>query len=370
MVSGVGTHVLQLSKELVNKGHEVQVFSSNLSKERSKTTVSSYDLVEGIEARRFKVFKIPRVFSGYVPSPSFVKALLGSDADIIHAHSYVYFPTYVSAFSKAIKKTVLVLTTHQPPTQSAFQNQLLMNMYNNSIGKFALGIADGIIAITELEKTFLAKVAGVQLKKIKVIPEGVDLKQFHPKGVKSKKKKEILYVGRLSSEKGLLYLIDAVPKVISKYPSAKFVFVGEDCGIKQAITERAQEHEVEQNIEFLEPKFGADLAGVYRNANLFVLPSLYETFGLVILEAMASGLPVIATKVGGVPTLIKDGYNGYLVSPGDSNALAEEIIRLLSSHSLYKRMSKHNIETAKHYSWKRIVNSIENFYKSLIDMTS
>ena len=85
---------------------------------------------------------------------------------------------------------------------------------------------------------------------------------------------------------------------------------------------------------------------------------------------MASGLPVIATKVGGVPTLIKDGYNGYLVSPRDSNALAEEIIRLLSSHSLYKRMSKHNIETAKHYSWKRIVNSIENFYKSLIDMTS
>jgi len=367
MISGVGVHVLNLSKELVNKGHEVQVLSSNLFKEESEKIVSNYGNVEGIETRRFSVLKIPSVASGYIPYPELLETILRSDADIIHAHSYAYFPTYVSALSRTLKRKVLVLTPHQPPTESAFRNRFLMRMYNRGIGSLSLRAADGIVAVTKLEAAYLIKEAGAEPHKITVVPEGIDLNLYYAKADQSKESENILFVGRLATEKGLSFLIEAIPEVVSQHPSATFLFVGEDHGVKHALLRRAADLKVSRYVKFLGPKFGAALADIYRESRLFVLPSLYETFGLVILEAMASGLPIVTTRVGGVPELVRDGYNGVLVPPKDHVALAEAINSLLSNRQLYRRMSAQNVETAKRYSWRRIAERIEALYVRLLD---
>jgi glycosyltransferase involved in cell wall biosynthesis len=367
MVSGVGSHVLNLSKCLAKKGHHVEVFSSDLFKEGSKEKVPKFNVVEGIITHRFKVYKIPSVYSGYLPSHSLIQSLLSTDADVIHAHSYVYFPTYVSAITKKLMNTVLVLTTHQPPVEYASRNRNLMTLYNNSVGRFAIKTADGVIAVTRSEKNFLQAHVRASPSKIKVIPEGVDLQQFYPEGKKMEKRVIILFVGRFSKEKGLRYLIEAIPKVIAEYPQAQFMLVGEDCGVKNELLKLVDELEVKNQIMFLEPRFGSELARIYRFSTLFVLPSLYETFGLVILEAMASGLPVVATKVGGVETLVKHGYNGLFVSPKNPSALSDSIITLLSENSLYKRIRKQCIETSKLYSWSTMAEKVEEFYKSLLN---
>jgi len=366
MVSGVGSYVLNLSKCLAKKGHHVEVYSSNLFKEGSRDTVPKYNVIEGINVHRFKVYKIPRVYSGYLPSQALLQSLLSTNADVIHAHSYVYFPTYVSAIAKKMMNTVFVLTTHQPPVESASRNRLLMFLYNSSVGLFALKTADGVIAVTRSEKSFLQSHVGVSPSKIKVIPEGVDLQAFYPERKKAEKRVIILFVGRLSKEKGLRYLVEAIPNVIAIYPRAQFMLVGEDCGVKHELLKLADELEVKNRILFLEPRFGSELSKIYRISTIFVLPSLYETFGLVVLEAMASGIPVVTTKVGGVETLIEHGFNGLLVSPRNPSALAESIVTLLSKKSLYKRIRKQAIETSKTYSWNKIAEKIEACYESLL----
>jgi glycosyltransferase involved in cell wall biosynthesis len=363
MVSGVGYHVLNLSKALAKKGHHVEVFSSDLFKEESIDIVPELNVVEGINTHRFKVYKIPGVYSGYIPSQALLKSLLSTDADIIHAHSYVYFPTYVSAIARKLINTVLVLTPHQPPVELASRNRFLMELYNSSVGRFAFKTADSVIAVTNSEKNFLKKHVRIPHNKIRVIPEGVNLRQFYPESKKSKKRFIILFVGRFSEEKGLRYLIEAIPKVITVHPRVQFMFVGEDCGVKNELIELADELEVKNRILFLKPLFGSELAKIYRTSTLFVLPSLYETFGLVVLEAMASGLPVVATKAGGVETIVENGYNGLLVPPKNPSALAESIVTLLSKKPLYNRLRKQGIETSKLYSWSKIAEQIEEVYK-------
>jgi len=365
MVSGVGLHVLNVSKMLKRMGHDVQIFSSNILKEGTRKTAPEFQEVEGVRVRHFNAFKIPKMTSGYVPSPSFIRALLDWDADIVHAHSYSYFPTYTSAFARLFKERPLVLTTHQPPMETAFKSRFLMKVYNRSLGRLSLRKADKIIATTKLEADFLVNVAGADPNKIKVIPEGVDLDLFKPSRTKLESERVILFVGRIAPEKGLIYLVKAVPRVASVFPSMPILIVGEDQGIQKHLVKVAEKLKVEKIVHFLGPKFGYELARTYQKARIFVLPSLYETFGLAILEAMATGLPVVATRVGGIPELVEDGRNGILISPRDHRALAEAIIELLSDRELSLKISERNTKKAKRYSWKSIAARVEGVYKDL-----
>ena len=365
MVSGVGLYVLNLTKMLMKMGHDVRVFSSNLLREGARSVTHEFQEVDGIRVRHFNVFKIPKVTSGYIPSPPFVKAMLNQDVNIIHAHSYSYFPTYTSALVKILRKRPLILTTHQPPTEKAFKSKLLMKMYNHSLGRLSLMKADKIIAVTRLEADFLVKVAGARPDKIRVIPEGVDLNLFRPKTAEIGSEKVLLFVGRVAPEKGLIHLIRAMPKVVSAFPSASLLIVGEDQGIQRELMKVAEGLKVKKAIHFLGPKFGSELARIYQRATIFVLPSVYETFGLAALEAMATGLPIVTTKVGGIPELVEDNYNGILVSPRDHDALAEAIIKLLSDPELRLKISKRNAAKAKRYSWENIAKKIEKVYKGL-----
>ena len=367
MVSGVGFHVLNVSKMLKDMGHEVQVFSSNISREGTRETLPEFEEVEGVRVRRFNVFKIPKITSGYVPSPSIIEALLDWDADVVHAHSYSYFPTYTSALVRLFKGRPLVLTTHQPPTETAFKSKLLMKVYNRSLGRLSLRKADRIIAVTRLEADFLVKAAGADPDKITVIPEGVDLGLFKPKTNGLASENIVLFVGRIAPEKGLMHLIKAIPRVAKVFPSTSVLIVGEDQGIQKDLTKTAEKLKVEKIVHFLGPKFGRELVGTYRKARLFVLPSLYETFGLAVLEAMATGLPIVATRVGGIPELVEEGRNGILVNPGEHEALAEAIIKFLSDFELSSRISKMNAMKAKQYSWKNIAEKIEGVYKDLYE---
>ena len=365
MVSGVGFHVLNISKMLEKMGHSVQVFSSNILREGTRKTVPEFQEVEGVRVRHFNVFKIPKIASGYVPSTSFIKALLDWDADLVHAHSYSYFPTYVTALARFLKEIPLVLTTHQPPTETAFKSKLLMKVYNHSIGRLSLIKSDRIIAATRLEADFLVKVAGANPNKVMVIPEGVDLDLFKPRTNRLEPENVILFVGRIAPEKGLVYLIKAMPRVVDVFPSVSVLVVGEDQGIQKDLIKLAEKLKVGKTVHFLGARFGDELASIYRKARIFVLPSLYETFGLAVLEAMATGLPVVATKVGGIPELVEDGRNGILVSPRDHSALAEGIIELLSDSRLSLRIGKRNVAQTKRYSWWSVAEKVESVYKDL-----
>ncbi|MFC1626965.1 glycosyltransferase [Patescibacteria group bacterium] len=162
---------------------------------------------------------------------------------------------------------------------------------------------------------------------IKVIRNGVDLKKFYP-AKKLPKKPIILCNSRLGKRKGIEYLIKAMPKVIAKIPQARLILVGEGVE-KENLKRLTSELRLDKQVKFLGKVEHKKLPEIYRKASVFVLPSLSESLSNSLLEALACGLPVVATNVGGNPELVKKN-NGLLVPTANEKALAQAIVKLLS----------------------------------------
>lgn len=150
----------------------------------------------------------------------------------------------------------------------------------------------------------------------------------------------ILFVGRLSAPKGLYDLFDAIPQVVAKHPEARFVLVGvaERDALEPVIREDATRRGIIGYLRFLGALAGRDKAAAFVTSQLLVVPSWTEAFPLVIPEAMAAGLPVVASAVGAIPDFVKDGEDGYLVPARDAGALAASINRLLDDEPLRHRI--------------------------------
>jgi glycosyltransferase involved in cell wall biosynthesis len=158
----------------------------------------------------------------------------------------------------------------------------------------------------------------------------------------------VLFVGRLSAPKGIHDLFDAVPQVLARHPEAKFVLVGvaESDALEPVIRAEVERRGIAPRVTFLGALAGAQKAAAFVSAQMVVLPSWTEGFPLVIPEAMAAGLPVIATAVGAIPDFVQDGEDGFLVAPRDPRALADRICRLLEDEGLRRRISERVRERA------------------------
>jgi glycosyltransferase involved in cell wall biosynthesis len=160
--------------------------------------------------------------------------------------------------------------------------------------------------------------------------------------------KAVLFVGRLSAPKGIFDLFDAIPRVLERHPQANFVLVGvaERDDLEPVIRSDAQRRGIASRVTFLGSLEGREKAAAFATAQMIVVPSWTEAFPLVIPEAMAAGLPVIATNVGAIPDFVKDAEDGFLIAPKDPRALADGICKLLDDEGLRQRISKHVRERA------------------------
>jgi len=211
----------------------------------------------------------------------------------------------------------------------------------------------------------------------KVLPMGVSLDQFHPADPAHIKQSGpfsdryvILYVGKLIHVKGVIHLIRSFALISRQCPDAVLLIAGGgDC--ETELKAEAQTLGLAENIHFLGPKSRDEIAQLYRQSDVAVVPSIVtekgETEGLpvVILEAMASGKPVIASRVGSLDDVIRDGDNGMLTTPGDPDALSKAILAMRSDYDA-RAMSQCAIETASRYSWSHIGEQYAQAYFGLI----
>jgi glycosyltransferase involved in cell wall biosynthesis len=238
--------------------------------------------------------------------------------------------------------------------------------FKRPISRLVLTSADAVIALTEHMKREMQKTSN---RSIHVIPTGVDPSRFE--GVSKdhardklhlgQEAKVIIYVGRLCPIKGLEYLIKAMRLIKDEENDARLVLVGEG-------EERGH---LEGLVSQLGLKECTTFTGKVPNeavpehmaaGNVFVLPSLSEGFPLVVLEAMAAGLPIVATNVGGIPEFIVNAENGFLVEPKDPEQIAEKVCLLLGDDELRRRISENNKEKARDYSWENIIDRLEHVY--------
>lgn len=182
----------------------------------------------------------------------------------------------------------------------------------------------------------------------------------------------LLTVARLQEHKGHRYLLDAISTVVKSYPHVTFAIVGKPSGDEQehymqALLVQAKRLGIQAQVKFLGYVSESDLVSLYHEASALVHPAITEGFGLVLLEAMLLGTPVIAAAADGPSELIKDGQTGLIVPTGDSDSLAKAIIRLLNTPDLAKTLSDQGMATAEQFSVEKMVAATVNVYRSLVD---
>jgi len=298
--------------------------------------------------------------------------------DIVHTHT-----SKAGILGRmAAKLAGNVIIVHTPHGSNYIPNTEIPSVSNKLVNrtlflwldKFAAMISDKIIALTDSEVEHYMEIGLIRKKSDAVtIHSGIDLREFtEVKADKCKLKaqlglpndsKIITTVARLTGEKGYKYLIDAAQEVLCRVVNAKFLFVGDGI-LRDELEEEARRLHVEQDIMFLGLRH--DVSRLLSVSDLFVLPSLYEGQGRVLVEAMAAGLPVVATKVGGVPDVVVDGETGILVPAADSRALAMAIIRILTDEDKAKRMGQAGRERVDpEFSVETMVEKIDMLYRSL-----
>lgn len=242
-----------------------------------------------------------------------------------------------------------------------------------------------IISLADTEKRDLNLFYGAPWEKVTVIPGGVNIREFMPVSMNkaretlrlSKEDFILLFVGRLEWRKGVGTLVSAVRLLKENIPNVKALIVGggifglkknkDDCNEHQRLLNKAKEENVSDRVYFVGRIDQDRLPFFYSAANILVIPSYYEPFGLVALEGMTSQIPIVASRKGGLRLTIKDGQSGLLFEPRNPFDLKEKILQIYQSQELAALLVKNAYQDVlENYSWEYIAQKINDIYKSFI----
>lgn len=372
-LGGIQINMYNLGRRLVEGGHEVTVLTSNSVGERS-AGLPSEEIIGGIRVMRSKILP-GKLFHRLVLAPSIIPKLLSIDADVFHVFSFLpYFLTNIACVVSKLRGIPLIVTpTFHPNRHILYNNlagKLVKAVYDDFIGIKLLRKADYVIALTEEEVRFYRK-NGV--KNACVIPVGIDYEKqtCEPQEVEEFRErlnlglKVILCVGRLEKRKGIEYAIKAMPIVLNAFPEAKLLIVGEDWGYRNQLEDLTRKLSVEKNVVFAGRLNFTELSCAYELADMVVIPSIFEVFSHIVIEAWVHKKPVIATKTVGLAELIS-AETGILVSYGDYKALADAVIKVLSDKELAKLIGVNGYRLVKKkFSWDKVVYGLEKVYRLL-----
>jgi glycosyltransferase involved in cell wall biosynthesis len=181
--------------------------------------------------------------------------------------------------------------------------------------------------------------------------------------------KIVLFVGRLYHRKGLEILLCSIPPVLQEFSDVKFVISGKGFKEKEeSLRNLAKQLDIEDHVTFMGYVPDEKLPNLYSASDIFVLPAIYENFPFAILEAQATGLPVISTKVGGIPEFLVDNENGFLIDAGDSAQLTQRVLALLQDPKLAKEMGMRGRKLIEEkFSWRLITSQVIDLYHKLLE---
>ena len=233
-----------------------------------------------------------------------------------------------------------------------------------------------VVTISKYSQQKIFQYYNVDSTKIRIVPNGVDTEKFQPAGdceearryIRIGNKQIVLFVGRLIPRKGVCYLVDAAKKIVKERRETLFVLVG-DGPLRNSIFAEVERAGLKRSFVFLGDISEEVLPQLYRCADVFVLPSIQEGQGIVLLEAQASGKPVVAFNVSGVTEAMRPGETGLLVKAADSAALADALLRLLSDDAMRGKMGIEGRRfVRKELSWDVCAERMIGVYREAIDL--
>jgi glycosyltransferase involved in cell wall biosynthesis len=364
---GPVTATYNILKELSRRGHHITVLTTVIG--RAETAAADiYDSGLVINYRQGFV-------EGVFFSPSLVRLLLTLPSyDLVHLNSYRNFPCDAVHLWARRRRIPTIISAHGSLFAYRYLpsfplSKLLLYRLHDIVLSGPVKAATVAIAVSSLEARQY-EAFGVATDRIRIVPNGVDLDTFSPGKPEhafeqSDGSKLIGYVGRLDPIKGLVTLLDAFETVHEKLPSSKLVLVGPDFGMKKVLSSIIVKRNL-SGVVFRDPVPYRELVNVYRSFDVAVSPSSFEVFGMSNLEAMACGKPVVSTYIGGARDLVEQGHDGFLVHPGDHQALAGYILELLQDEERARRIGKNAWIRAQAFGIGRIANLMESAYKDCL----
>jgi glycosyltransferase-like protein len=346
-------HALKLAERLKTLGADVTLYS--LARSDDSASLGGY----------FRDVSIPFEIFPYEWSPELVTRLermiaayssnLPRDSDIYHAQDCVGGTSLARMKAEGLISAPIFRTIHH------IDDFAEPNLFE--FEKKAVATADHRFVVSKYWKDALAREYGYSSI---ITYNGMDVSDFSKSDAREPTGPIVLFVGGLEPRKGLEHLIQAMEQVVRVMPEARLISVAKT-GFRGTDEERwyrdlAARLGIADNVEFHESVSQETLLGFYSDCSLVVLPSKTEGWGLSLMEGMACGKPVVATKVGGIPELVRDGVDGILVEAGDEDALARSIIRLLGDPSLRKRMGDAGMERVAQFSWDETAKVALNAY--------
>jgi glycosyltransferase involved in cell wall biosynthesis len=358
-----------LAINMAKMGNEIDVFTTSIDSR------DSLELYPNMRIHRHATsFKIASANASF----KLIYKPLNYDLDIIHAHSPIPYSD-LPALLYAKRKNVPFLLTYQfdgQETGGSFMRNTGVSVYNKFFINKVLGSAEVIIATTKSyadESPFLKHYKD----KIVVIPNGINIEEvtttFTQEECRTKlglplDTEIILFFGSLVPYKGPDILLKAFKIIKKEFPNVKLIFAGRGQMFDE-LCDLSKGFDLENDVIFLGFVDEDKKPWYYKASDIFCLPSttMAESFGIVNLEAMASGIPIVGSNLGGIPDIIKNGENGLLAKPGDHQSLADALLHLLKNEDLRKKMGDNGRRFVKDYSWDKIAKETEQLYRSILE---
>lgn len=397
MINGVAMFSYNLACGLAARGHEVLVLTPSQNKYRHTETLNGVKVVylssTDIKVYPDQIHDVPkkRLFykhglkASIFPAGQIKRALAGFRPDVVHVQGSD--PVGVATVSYAKKNRIPVVTTeHNQPevlTQSLKMPELMRGPVNNALFSYFVKRQKKSNYVTMPTKLAIEKLIGNKDLGVPVeaISNGVDLTAFKPGKPEEriyniynieKNVPILLYIGRVDPEKKLGTVMRAFADFLYRCKSNKldnlsktlFVVVGDGVDKPRLETE-ARAMGIFESMRFLGRVTGPDLAELYKLGDVFATASEIETQGIVLIEAAATGLPLIAVDAGAVAEVCKNGENGFLIKPGDVASMSGAIYRLLSDKDLRKKMSEKSVEIANEHSLDKTIDKFLEIYNKV-----
>ncbi|MBU0707598.1 glycosyltransferase family 4 protein [Patescibacteria group bacterium] len=358
---GVSEHVHHTALELEKLDHEVTIITANFNKNDKKydnhmVRRVGFDLTLPSNGAFCNVTigtKLPEQLRAIEKEKQF---------DIIHIHSPIdpVLPLVANQVLQAPK----VGTFHTFKEASRG-----LELFRGPLMKYFDGLS-GRIAVSVVAKEFTSKYFPGQYR---IIPNGVDTERFSPTHDPIEEYDDdynnLLFVGRLDPRKGLKYLLQAMPIIIATIPKTRLIIVGG--GALQEYYRSYVIDEIKDKVIFTGFVPGEILPRYFTTADIFISPATQgESFGIVLLEAMASGVPIVASDIHGYNTVVEDGSEGFLIPKERPLKIAEKIIELLKQKRVRQAMAKNGRIKALNYSWPKVTKEIEKYYREILDRTT
>jgi D-inositol-3-phosphate glycosyltransferase len=383
---GMNVYVRELTRELGRRGKQVDVFTravdSTIAPVRHMGPNARVIHVPAGPVGPYDKNGIYRHLDEFVAGVEAFRREEGIHYDLVHAH---YWLSGVAGETLARRWGVPLAQMFH--TLGQMKNEVAKAPRDREVAlrieeeTRLVDVADRIIAPTSTERAQLAWYYGADPEKISVIPCGVDTRLFRPRDQAAARQRLslpegrlLLFVGRIERLKGIDTLLEATSLLLARpgYEDLRVLIVGGDLEStadnpeQQRVRQLACDLGVAGRVDFLGAQSQAELAYFYAAADLTIMPSHYESFGMVALESMACGTPVVASRVGGLALLVKDGETGILVPEEAPTTLAMQTHAILQDDAERRAMGGRAAAYAKDFAWGRIADRIVDLYDDLI----